>query len=407
MHVLPILSTLRRHRTAAALIVLQVAVTCAIVSNAIFLIDQRIGRMNRPSGVVESELLRIQLTGIGKGADGSALTRADLAALAAIPGVKSAANSNMVPFGGSSWNSSASTVFEDPDPPINAAMYMGSENLLETFGVTLVAGRDFTPDEYADFKDVLAKKAPLPSVIVSRGVAETLYPGQSPIGKPLYIFGDEPQTIVGMVEHIARPNDFQGGEGARHAVFFPVQIPYTDGGSEYLLRVDPDRRDEVLAAALVAIDQVDPNRIILEKQTFPELRRKFFKQDRAMAWLLLGVCIALLVVTALGIVGLASFWVQQRTRQIGIRRALGATKGQILNYFQMENFILATVGIILGMVMAYGINLLLMDKYHVARLPASFLPAGAVLLWLLGQIAVLGPALRAAAVPPAVATRSV
>jgi putative ABC transport system permease protein len=137
------------------------------------------------------------------------------------------------------------------------------------------------------------------------------------------------------------------------------------------------------------------------------MRAEFFEQDRAMAWLLFGVCLALLIVTALGIVGLASFWVQQRTRQIGIRRALGATRGQILNYFQLENFILATVGIVLGMVLAYGINLLLMDKYQVARLPASFLPIGAVLLWGLGQLAVLGPALRAAAVPPAVATRSV
>ena len=108
-----------------------------------------------------------------------------------------------------------------------------------------------------------------------------------------------------------------------------------------------------------------------------------------------------------GIVGLASFWVQQRTRQIGIRRALGATRRQILRYFQTENFLLATLGIVIGMVMAYGINMLLMEKYELPRLPALFLPLGAVTLWLLGQIAVLGPALRAASVPPAVATRTV
>jgi putative ABC transport system permease protein len=407
MHVLPILSTLRRHRTAAALIVLQVALTCAIVSNAIFLIDQRVGRMHRPSGVAENELIRIQLTGIGTGADGAALTAQDLQALRAIPGVKSVANSNMLPFGGSSWNSSASTIPDDVETKVNAAMYMGSPDLIETFGVQMIGGRDFTPDEYVDFKTVMDKRATLSSVIVSRGLAEQLYPGQSPIGKPLYMWGDEPQTIVGEFEHISRPNDFQGATGTRYAVFFPIQIPYTDGGSEYLLRVEPGRQAEVLAAALAAIDRVDPNRIVLEHQTFAEVRRDFFKQDRAMAWLLLGVCIALLVVTALGIVGLASFWVQQRTRQIGIRRALGATRGQILNYFQTENFILATLGIVLGMVLAYGINVLLMDKYHVGRMPASFLPIGAVLLWTLGQIAVLAPALRAAAVPPAVATRSV
>jgi putative ABC transport system permease protein len=90
-----------------------------------------------------------------------------------------------------------------------------------------------------------------------------------------------------------------------------------------------------------------------------------------------------------------------------VRRALGATRGQILRYFQTENFLLATVGIILGMLLAYSINQLLMSKYELPRLPLHYLPIGAVALWVLGQLAVLGPARRAAAVPPAVATRSV
>jgi putative ABC transport system permease protein len=126
-----------------------------------------------------------------------------------------------------------------------------------------------------------------------------------------------------------------------------------------------------------------------------------------MAILLAGVSIALLLITALGVIGLASFWVQQRTRQIGIRRALGATRSNIVRYFQVENFILATIGIVLGMALAYGLNLWLMHKYQVPRLPASFLPIGAGSLWALGQLAVLGPAMRASLIAPASATRSV
>ena len=126
-----------------------------------------------------------------------------------------------------------------------------------------------------------------------------------------------------------------------------------------------------------------------------------------MAWLLAAVCIALLVVTALGIVGLASFWVQQRTRQIGMRRALGATRGQILRYFQTENFLLATLGI----VARHGAGLRhqpVADGQVRAAAPAAGCTCRSArcVLWLLGQIAVLGPARRAAAVPPAVATRS-
>jgi putative ABC transport system permease protein len=126
-----------------------------------------------------------------------------------------------------------------------------------------------------------------------------------------------------------------------------------------------------------------------------------------MAGLLVGVIVALLLVTGLGIVGLGSFWVAQRRRQIGVRRALGATRANILHYFQTENFVLATIGIVFGMILAYGINLFLMQRYELPRLPWMYLPVGAVALWLIGQLAVLGPALRAAAVPPVVATRSV
>lgn len=406
MHFLPILSTLRRHRTAAALIVLEIALTCAIVCNAIYLIRDRLARMDRPSGVAEGELVRVLVTGVGKKADAGATTAQDLGALRAIPGVRSVAATNMVPFGGSSWGSDISTIPDDPSPPINAAMYAGSPDLLETLGVRLSAGRDFTPEEYVDYDAVRAQRAHIASVIITRGVAERMFPGKNPLGQALYVWSKEPQIVVGVIDRLARPNDHGGTAEAAYAVVVPLNMPYTVGGN-YLLRVDPARRAEVLGGVDAALDRVDPNRILLERQTFAELRAGFFRQDRAMAWLLAGVSLGLLIITALGIVGLASFWVQQRTRQIGIRRALGATRGDILRYFQTENLILATLGIILGMGLAYAINLWLMDRYQVGRLPAAFLPIGALVLWLLGQVAVLGPARRAAMIPPAIATRTV
>jgi putative ABC transport system permease protein len=406
MHFIPILSTLRRHLTTSALIVLEIALTCAIVCNAIFLIRDRVSRMDRPSGLVEDELVRVRITGIGKRSDAAALTAQDLTALRAIPGVKAVAAANMIPFGESSWSFDISTIPGDPKPPISVAPYMGSPDLFETMGVQLVAGRDFNPEEYADFEAVQAYKARTSSIIITRGVAERLFPGKSPLGQALYAFTKDPQIIVGVIDQLARPHDAENAAEAHYAVVLPVNVPYTIGGN-YLLRVDPDRRGEVLDAAGAALNKVASNRILLKRQTYTEIRRDYFKQDRAMAWLLVGVSIALLVITALGIVGLASFWVQQRTRQIGIRRALGATRGDILRYFQVENFILATIGIVVGMALAYAINLWLMHKYQVERLPAEFLPVGALLLWLLGQIAVLGPAMRASMIPPAIATRSV
>ena len=406
MDFLPILSTLRRHRIAAALIVLQIALTCAIVCNAVFLIGERLRRMDRPSGVAEDEIVRISITGIGIDADAAALTAADLAALRGLPNVKAAALSDMVPFGGSSWNTSVSTIAEDPHPPYNVATYAGSDDMVKAFGLTISEGRDFNPDEYIDFDTLNKSKGAAPPVLITRDLADKLYPGKNAVGQAIYAWGKDPERVVGVIDRFARPNDVGGEGNFGLSMIFPVKMKFTQA-SNYIIRAEPGHQAEVLAAAQTALEHVSPNRILLDKDTFGDIRRNFFKADRAMAWLLVGVCIALLVITALGIVGLASFWVQQRTRQIGIRRALGASRGQILRYFQTENFSLATLGIVLGMVLAYAINLWLMDAYKVPRLPAEFLPFGAILLWGLGQIAVLGPAMRAAAVPPAVATRTV
>jgi putative ABC transport system permease protein len=216
------------------------------------------------------------------------------------------------------------------------------------------------------------------------------------------VFGSSPMRVVGVVEHMSIPQP-NGPRGA-YLTLLPVQPVYNDGN--YLVRVaDPAQRERLLKDAVAALQAVDSQRIVMERQTFDDLRHEYFRQDRWMAVLLVAVCIALLVVTAFGIVGLASFWVQQRTRMIGVRRALGASRLQILRYFQTENFLLTTIGIVLGMTAAYGINALLMRLYELPQLPWVCLPIGAVTLWLLGQVAVLGPARRAAALPPVVVMR--
>ena len=106
MELRPILSTLRRHKTAASLIVLEIALSCAIICNALFLIAERMENIRRPSGFDETHIVRLQVGGIGDDEQASALTQTDLASLRALPGVKSASSTNQVPFNNSSWNSS-------------------------------------------------------------------------------------------------------------------------------------------------------------------------------------------------------------------------------------------------------------------------------------------------------------
>jgi putative ABC transport system permease protein len=403
MELRPILSTLLRHKTAATLIVLEIALSCAIVCNALFLIGNRLEHMGRPSGLDEAHLLFVRANGISHDAEAGAVTRADLDGLRAIPGVVSATTVNQAPFGNSMWMSSLKLKPDQEDPTLTTTNYMVAEDGLKTLGVKLLEGRDFNASEYVDFD-----ANEFAAVIVTRALAQRLYPGQPAIGKSFYVFGTQPHRIVGVIEHLSKPRD--SGPQAEYdmSMLFPARFSYMDGGIYALNVADPGQREAVLEQARRVLAAHGPTRIISKSATgtLEDMRARYYRNDRAMAWLLVAVAVALLVVTALGIIGLASFWVAQRTRQIGVRRALGATRGQILRYFQTENFILATVGIVLGMALAYAINQLLMSRYELPRLPLMYLPVGAVLLWVLGQIAVFWPARRAAAVPPAIATRS-
>ena len=406
MDIRPILSTLTRHKTAAALIVLEIALSCAIICNALFIVSQRIETMNLASGIDDMNLMEIGLSGIGKQVDGDARTVEDIASLRAIPGVENVTIVNQLPYQGGSWNTSLS-VSPDPDAQsINGAQYQMGENALKTLGIKLIAGRDFNADEYQS-NDVLEKVEDLStlrtSTILSEAMAKQLFPDGDAIGKTLYM-ANIPVTVVGVAQTLLRPN--MQNNNRTYSLMFPIRMNFSNGG-RYIIRVaDPSRRDEVMKQALAALEKNDPNRLVWSKLTIEEKRAKYFANDRDMIGLLIIISGLLLLVTALGIIGLASFWVQQRTKQIGIRRALGATRGQILRYFQTENFLLAGIGIVVGMLLAYLLNQWLMGRYELPRLPLLYLPVGAVLLWMLGQIAVFGPARKAAAIPPAVATRS-
>ena len=411
MELRPIFSTLRRHKTTAWLLILEIALTCAIICNAVFLIGQRLQRLNLPSGVAEHELVQLQLGQIGKNPGAKAQTATDLAALRQIAGVRQAAMANQLPFNlGTDSNGSLMLDPHQQRGTAQVAEYMGGPGLLATLGTRLVAGRGFQPGEYVDFDTAVkalhdgdARGLPQ-QIIVTKALAERLWPGQDALGRTVY-FGDAlPFRVVGVLDRLARTKQLQ--LGAQYSVVLPIRMTAADGAS-YLLRTAPQDRAAVLRAAAAKLKQLDPRRVVVVKQTYDEARRTFFAGDRAMAGILIGVIAALLVVTALGITGLASFWVGQRRRTIGVRRALGATRGDILRYFQTENFLLATLGIALGMVLAFGLNLFLMTHYELPRLPGIYFPVGALALWLIGQLAVLGPALRAAQVPPVVATRSV
>ncbi|QWT20635.1 ABC transporter permease [Bacillus sp. NP157] len=401
LDIAPILAALRKHRVTSTLLVLQIALTCAIVCNAVFLVSERARWIGTPSGIDEDRIASIELSAPGKGVDIHARTEADLATLRAVPGVEAASVINSLPFGGRSWSSGVRLSLDEKVSTASVAMYYG-ESVGELFGARLQAGRWFRPDEYRWIDDVSLKRVPsAPVVVVTAPFATRLFPRGDALGKTIYI-GETAYRIVGIVHWLAHAASGRGQVG--EAVLAPWRMVPTYGAG-FAIRTAPGQAGAVLQAAAAALRKSDPRRVVTDTQTFAEIRSNFFASDRSLTAMLVGACVVLLAITALGIVGLASFWVAQRRRQIGVRRALGATRGDVLRYFQTENFLLASMGIVLGMLLAYAMNIVLMVHYEIPRLPWGYLPAGAVTLWLVGQLAVLAPALRAASVPPVEATR--
>lgn len=406
----PILASLRHHKLTATLLTLQVAFTLAIVCNVVYMIAGRVERISVSTGIAENELSAIPSRDIDKVANPRAQLAADLSALRAVPGVRGAvAVSYSMPL---NRNESSQGICPDKQALdraiqrnslegsgcIEPSIYDGTPGLVGTWGLELIEGRDFLPDDYvANGKPAVA--------IITRELAQHLYPGQRALGKSMYD-GDRFIRVVGIVRALVRPE--LRADGTDNDSMLLPQPP--DGGSAlYVLRSAPQDRGRVLAQASAALREVNPGRLIKPERVraYSEIRAKYFQRDTTMIGLLIASALGLLFVTALGIAGLANFWVQQRTRTIGIRRAIGATRTDILRYFQAENFLIVSAGVLLGMLLAVALNLVLMSRYELPRLPLWYLPAGALALWGLGQLSVLAPALRASRVPPVVATRSV
>lgn len=411
MEIQPVLAALRKHRIPATLIVLEVALACAVLCNAVFMIGHRIGEMRIQNAIDQNGIVSINVSGIiSKRANAD--IPGNLAALREIPGVTAAASINMVPLsdGNMTVNSAAATLaqFISRKGIQMVAPYAFTSGGPAALGLQLLRGRLFNAEEYADGSVDDTGTPTSHVVLVTRHLAHHLWPGQNALGKQLYFFGSTaPYTVVGVVANVLLPAEVNGPGNFSNATFFPASS--TIGGMgmrNYILRTAPQNRERALHRAVAKLRAASPDAVV-KGQTFTQIRDEYFANMRSVVWMLVQVCIVMLAVTAFSIIGLSSFWVGQRRKQIGIRRALGARRAQIAQYFQTENFLLSTAGVAIGMILAYGANLYLMAHYQLDRMPWYYLPASAVVLWILGQLAVLGPALRASHVPPVVATRTV
>lgn len=405
MEIGPIWRALQRQRTSYVLIALQIAVTMALMVNAIAIIQERMRLMGRDSGIDEDNIFYVNSNSFDPDQDFQAMVAADLEMIRNTAGVVSAILTNSVPLQGGGWGQRVQTEPGAEVDAVGAALYFSDEYGLDTFGVKLIAGRNFTPTEVGWFDPGSDVKWP-PHIIITAELARSLFPDADPeeaAGKVVYLEEASPATVVGVIERMQAA--WKSWENVEHAMLVPQMRG--DDRARYVVRASPGYRDQLIPEIEAALAQRDRNRVVLDTRTMTDVRRLAYLGDSAMIKLLVFIIGLLTGITCLGIVGLASFSVARRTRQIGTRRALGASRSAILRYFLLENFLISSVGVTGGAILAIGLNLWMVQSFNLTPIGWYMIPAAMLVLWLLGQLAVLGPARRASRVSPAVATRAV
>jgi putative ABC transport system permease protein len=399
----PIFSALMRNGAGAVLVSIQIALTLAIVVNAVFVTQQRVKLIGRDSGMDDQNMVAVPVTSFEKNHDFFGMVRADMAMLREMPGVIDAAPTTQVPLSGGGSSTQFYSLPDKKGEKSPVAYYNTDEHGVKTLGVKLADGNNFSATD-VEFREKDVQGFP-GKVLVTRAFAEALFPKEKDhlVGKTFYDDQSKPIVIAGIIEQMH--GAWVGWDKLDRVLLAPLVGP--GPGIRYLVRTEPGKLDSVTAAVEVALRKRDPNRVVGKLRTLQNFKQSSYASDSLMAVTLSVVTGLVLIFSSLGIFGLATFNVNTRTRQIGTRRAVGARKRDIVSYFMAENWMVTTLGVVVGCGLALAVGFWLSSQFGLPRLDLYFLVGGVAGLWALGQLAAWQPALRAAKVSPAMATRSV
>ena len=417
----PILRSMSRSKVRYGLIVLEIALTLAIVTNCVSLIRDAKAELGKESGFDDEHILSVRTQPFAPEFKETGYVansvRQDLDVLRRLPGVRAVSNTRFLPWQGGG-SSTELRLAGGKDPWLRTQIYNADDGTFTTLGASVVEGRGFRPDEApAESQRVaalLAKERPLGAdgtpkekisqdVVISQAFAQLAFGPGSPLGRRLEDTDGDQYHVIGVLDRFYNPYGWPIHE---YAVFFASSSASYQFGAGFLVRTEPGALDSVKASIEKSLLAANGGRNV-RIRALPEIKDGFQTGQKLVLNVLTAVIVLLLFVTSLGIIGLTSFSVAERTRQIGTRRALGAQRSDILRYFLLENWLVTTLGLSLGVLLTVGLNVFLVERGFGKRLDLSLVAAGVLLLWAAGLLATFFPALKGARVAPAVATRNV
>ncbi|WP_077556470.1 FtsX-like permease family protein [Rhodanobacter sp. B04] len=389
------------------LVIFQVALACAITCNALFLLNQQLMPILASDGISDPGRLVFLHNIAARGDPWPAVRMRGLKAdLSAVPGVRQVSYAATLPMISSAqWAQDVRTA--ESNVKVSATVYFG-DNLINSLGLQLTGGRDFTPEEEATTLDInIMGSHKYEAVIITEALAARLFPNGRAVGN---LLPDSNSQIVGVVAHLIRNNPTKDSRALEYAILVPGIVQQW-AVPMFAVRLASSDTDQTCKNMLLVLKQDVGSELLPGDQigcdSYATLRNQELAAPLAAVWLLSGVTLVVLIVTITGILGMTGYWVQQRTRSIGVCRALGARRSDVIREVLIENAVVVGMGAIVGLVAAYGINLWLMRHYELSHLPLSYFPVGALLLLVLGQLAALAPAHRASNIQPIVATRAI
>jgi len=289
------------------------------------------------------------------------------------------------------------TVFPEGQAPSERGVLVQVNNVglrfFETLGIPLITGRDFTEQDGENAPQV---------VIVNETMARRYWPNQNAIGKRFKFFGDESyREVVG----VARDTKYNSlTEANTPFIYRPLLQNYADAGTLHV-RATGDAA-QITAAVRGAVNELAPNLPLLNVQTLSDCIDQSLDGQRSQTRLLAFFGLLALLLSSIGIYGVMAYSVAQRTREIGIRMALGARSQNVLSLVAMQGMALVMGGVALGLIGAFAVTRLIGSLLFGvgAADPVTFVIAS---LLLVGVAALAGylPARRATKVDPLIALR--
>src|SRR5215469_14751304 len=322
-----------------------------------------------------------------------------VARVEALPGVEAASVSRGLPITG--WSGQYFTTADNPIPPagqVPVANYViVGPDYFRTMQIPLRRGRGFNDHDTQSAERV---------VIVNEKLARTSWPGQDPLGKQLRVGDDAPWlSVIGVAGDVLS----QGADGRIHSeIYVPVgQYPWLQGPQHLVVRTSASVKPESLIRAVVEqIHRIDKDVPVTDVETMEQITLESIAQQRMVMALLVSFAGLALGLSILGIYSVLSYSTAQRTREIGVRMALGAERGSVLRLVVGGVVGLAGLGLAIGIAAALLIMRLMTDLLYGVRAtdPLTFVGVSAVL----GASSILAcyiPARRATKIDPMVALR--